>query len=313
MSYGSGEYTYELVDGWAKYPTDWSLWDVAGLAVDAQDRVYVLNRGTHPVIVFDREGNLLTSWGDGLFQRAHGAGVGPDGSIYCTDDELHVVYKFTPEGKLLQTIGNKGQASDTGYEPDWHDFFWSLTTITHGGPPFNRPTGVAVTPEGTIYVADGYGNARVHKFAPDGTLLLSWGEPGYLPGQFRLPHFICVDRQERVWIPDRENSRLQIFDSQGKFLDQWEDFIRPTDVQIDKNDIVYVTELCQRVSILSIDGKVLTRFGNQGGKDMDKALFLAPHVVAIDSHGDIYVGEVSGTGKKIDRGPRVVQKFARKK
>ncbi len=313
MSFGSGEYTYELVDGWAKYPADWSLWDVAGLAVDAQDRVYVLNRGTHPVLVFDREGNLITSWGDGLFQRAHGAGIGPDGSIYCTDDELHVVYRFTPEGELLQTIGNKGQASDTGYDSDWHDFFWSLTTITHGGPPFNRPTGVAVTPEGVIYVVDGYGNARVHKFTPDGRLLLSWGEPGYLPGQFRLPHFICVDAQERVWISDRENSRIQIFDSEGKFLDQWEDFIRPTDAQIDKNGIVYVTELCERVTILTIDGKVLTRFGNQGGKDLDKALFLAPHTVAIDSRGDIYVGEVSGTGKNIDRGPRVVQKFARKK
>lgn len=312
MSLGAGEYTYELVDGWAKYPADWTLWDATGLAIDAQDRVYVLNRGTHPVLVFDREGNLITHWGDGLFKRAHGAGVGPDGSIYCTDDELHVVYRFTPEGELLQTIGTKGQASDTGYIPEWHDFFWSLTTIDRGGPPFNRPTGVAVTPEGAIYVADGYGNARVHKFNPDGSLLFSWGEPGYLPGQFRLPHFICVDRQERVWIPDRENSRIQIFDSRGEFLDQWEDFIRPTDAQMDKDGTVYVTELCQRVSILSNDGKVLTRFGNEGGRDPNKALFLAPHTVAIDSHGDIYVGEVSGTGKKIDKGSRVIQKFARK-
>ena len=313
MYYGSGEYTYELVDGWAKLPQGWSFLDVTGLAVDVQDRVYVLNRGIHPVIVFDRDGNLLTTWGEGLFKHAHGAGIGPDGSIFCTDDELHVVYKFTPEGKLLQTIGNKGQPSDTGYISEWHDIFWSLTTITHGGPPFNRPTGVAVTASGEMYISDGYGNARVHKFSPDGTLLFSWGEPGYLPGQFRLPHYICLDNQKRVWIADRENSRLQIFDSNGKFLDQWEDFIRPTDVKIDKNDIVYVTELCQRVSILSIDGKVLTRFGNQGGKDLNKALFLAPHTVAIDSRGDIYVGEVSWswTKRTLDRGPRVVQKFAR--
>lgn len=310
MLYGAGEYTYELVDGWAKYPADWSLLDVAGLAIDAQDRVYVLNRCTHPVMVFDREGNFLTHWGDGLFQRAHGAGISPDGSIYCTDDGLHVIYKFTPEGELLQTIGNKGQPSDTGYIPEWHNIFWSLTTITHGGPPFNRPTGVAIAPSGEIYVADGYGNACVHKFSPDGTLLFSWGEPGFKPGQFRLPHFICLDKQERVWISDRENSRIQIFDSQGKFLDQWEDFIRPTDIQIDRNGIVYVTELCQRVTILNLDGQVLTRFGNQGGKDLDKALFIAPHTVAIDSHGDIYVGEVSLAGAAVDRGPRTVQKFA---
>jgi DNA-binding beta-propeller fold protein YncE len=315
MPYGTGKYTYELVEGWAKLPQDWSFKDVSGLAVDKQDRIYVLNRGAHPVMVFDCEGNLLTTWGEELFENAHGAGIGPDGSIYCTDDHLHVIYKFTPEGELLQAIGNKGQPSDTGYIPEWHDIFWSLTTITHGGPPFNRPTGVSFAPSGNMYVADGYGNTRVHKFSPEGELLLSWGEPGYLPGQFRLPHFICVDKQERVWIADRENSRLQIFDSEGKFLDQWEDFIRPTDVQIDKNDIVYVTELCQRVSILSIDGQVLARFGNQGGKDLDKALFLAPHTVAIDSHGDIYVGEVSWswTKKTLDRGPRVVQKFALKK
>lgn len=314
MPYGSGEYTYELVDGWAKLPQDWSFRDVTGLVVDEQDRIYVLNRGTHPVIVFDREGNLLTTWGEGLFENAHGAGIGPDGSIYCTDDHLHIIYKFTPEGELLHTIGNKGQPSDTGYIPEWHDIFWSLTTITHGGPPFNRPTGVAMTASGEMYVSDGYGNARVHKLSSDGTLLFSWGEPGYLPGQFRLPHYICLDNQERVWIADRENSRLQIFDASGKFLDQWEDFIRPTDVKID-NNIVYVTELCQRVSILSIDGKVLTRFGNQGGKDMNKALFLAPHTVAIDSRGDVYVGEVSWswTKRTLDRGARVVQKFARTK
>ena len=315
MSYGAGEYTYELVDGWAKLPQGWSFRDVTGLAVDEQDRVYVLNRGEHPVIVFDREGNLLKTWGEGLFKNAHGAAIAPDGSIYCTDDHLHVIYKFTQEGELLQTIGNKGQPSDTGYIPEWHDIHWSLTTITHGGPPFNRPTGVAVTSSGELYISDGYGNARVHKFTPDGKLLFSWGEPGYAPGHFRLPHYICLDNQERVWIADRENSRLQIFDSNGKFLEQWQDFIRPTDMKIDKNDIVYVSELCQRVSILSIDGKVLTRFGNQRGRDQKTALFLAPHTVAIDSRGDIYVGEVSWSWTKgtLDRGARVVQKFARVK
>ena len=154
----------------------------------------------------------------------------------------------------------------------------------------------------------------MHKFSPDVKLLFSWGEPGYFPGHFRLPHNICLDNQERVWIADRENSRLQIFDTNGKFLEQWEDFLRPTDVKIDKNSIVYVTELCQRVSILTIDGKVLTRFGNQRGRDQNTALFLAPHAVAIDSRGDIYVGEVSWswTKRTLDRGCRVVQKFARK-
>jgi DNA-binding beta-propeller fold protein YncE len=312
MLYGTGKYTYELVDGWAKCPEGWSFIDVCGLSIDSQDRVYVFNRGAHPVMVFDREGNLLTWWGEGLFKFAHGICLGPDGSVYCTDADNHTVRKFTPEGKLLMTLGNEGQPSDTGYVRDWLDFFWSLTTITKGGPPFNRPTGVALSSSGEIYISDGYGNARVHKFTPDGTLLLSWGEPGHAPNQFRLPHSIWVDRQERVWVPDRENSRIQIFNAQGEFLSQWEDLFRPTDVFIDDEGIVYVTELCMRMSLFTLNGELLTRWGTEAQQDVETALFVAPHAIAVDSRGDIYVGEVSMALIGVDRGPRTVQKFARK-
>jgi len=312
MQYGSGKYTYELVEGWTKLPEGTPFLDVCGICVDAEDRVYVLNRSAeHPVAVFDCEGNFLTSWGQGLFKRAHGSGVGPDGAIYCTDDRNHTVRKFTPEGKLLMTLGNEDQPSDNGYIHDGFDFFWSLTTIAKGSPPFNRPTGVAISESGTIYVADGYGNARVHKFTADGKLLLSWGEPGYAPGHFRLPHSIYVDKQERVWIPDRENSRVQIFDNNGKFLDQWENVFRPTDVYIDDEGVVFVSELCLRLSVFSPDGKLLARWGTQE-KQKETALFVAPHAITLDSRGDIYVGEVAMTYAKVDRGPRVLQKFARK-
>jgi DNA-binding beta-propeller fold protein YncE len=315
MPYGSGKYTYELVDSWAKLPKGASFLDIGGISVDAQDRVFVLNRSTeHPVMVFDREGNFLTSWGQGLFKRAHGSGVGPDGSIYCTDDENHTVRKFSPEGKLLMTLGNEDQPSDTGYVPKWFDFFWSLNTIVRGGPPFNRPTGVAVAESGNIYVADGYGNARVHKFTSDGKLLLSWGGPGYGPSEFRLPHDIFVDKQERVWVPDRENSRIQIFDSNGKLLDQWENVFRPTDVHIDDDGVVYVSELCLRLSIFSPDGEVLARWSTQEGADLDNALFVAPHTITLDSRGDIYTGDVSWTSnaRHIDRGSNVLRKFVHK-
>ncbi len=312
MRYGSGKYTYELVEGWAKLPEGTSFLDVCGICVDAQDRIYVLNRSAeHPIAVFDREGNFLTSWGHGLFKRAHGSGVGPDGAIYCTDDRNQTVRKFTPEGKLLMTLGNEDQPSDNGYVHDGFDFFWSLTTIAKGSAPFNRPTGVAIAKSGNIYVADGYGNARVHKFTAEGKLLLSWGEPGYAPGHFRLPHSIYVDKQERVWIPDRENSRVQIFDSNGKFLDQWENVFRPTDVYIDDEGVVFVSELCLRLSVFGPDGKLLARWGTQE-KQKETALFVAPHAIALDSRGDIYVGEVAVTYAKIDRGSRVLQKFARK-
>ena len=312
MIYGTGELTYELVDGWAKLPEKWSFKDACGIATDAHDRVYVLSRSDHPVMVFDNEGNLLTSWGEGLFKRAHGICIGPDGSIYCADDGHHVIYKFTPEGALLETLGNKGQPSNTGFEPDWVDFYWGLATITHGGAPFNSPTGIALSSSDEIYVSDGYGNSRIHKFSPTGKLLLSWGEPGFGPSQFRLPHSVWVDKQERVWVTDRENNRIQIFNNRGEFLTQWTELVRPSNLYIDDDGLVYVTEFCTRVSIFTNEGKVLTRLSNVVGSDKEQALFLAPHTIALDSRANIYVGEVCLTYGKVDRGPRAVQKFARR-
>ena len=308
--YGAAEYTYELVDGWAKCPEGWSFLDVCGLSIDSQDRVYVLNRSAHPVMVFDREGNLLRSWGEGFFRRAHGTCIGRDGSVYCTDDYNHTVSRFSPEGELLMMLGDKDQPSDTGYVKQ-AEFFASLATIKRSGPPFNRPTGVALSASGEIYVSDGYGNARVHKFTPDGTLLFSWGEPGVAPGQFRLPHCVCTDGQDRVWVADRENNRIQIFDPQGKFLRQWTGIGRPDDIFIDGSGVVYVAELERGVAIFTMDGRLLARWGCQGGTS-ETDLFIAPHAIAVDSRGDLYVGEVCHTHCGIDRGARAVQKFARR-
>jgi len=312
MLYGTGKYRYELVDGWAEIPEGWSFFDVGGLSIDSQDRVYVLSRSNRPVTVFNREGNLLTSWGEEFFKRAHGTCVGPDGSVYCTDDGNHTVSKFTLEGKLLLMLGSKDQPSDTGYVKKG-SMAESLETIKRSGLPFNRPTGVALSSSGEIYVSDGYGNARVHKFTPDGTLLFSWGEPGTAPGQFRVPHGIWMDKQERVWIADRENSRIQIFNARGEFLCQWADLGRPADLFIDDEEIVYVCERAHRVSIFTIDGKLLSRWDSQEDfrKDKETALFVAPHAIAVDSRGDIYVGEVSGANG-VDRGSNTIHKFVRR-
>jgi streptogramin lyase len=141
--------------------------------------------------------------------------------------------------------------------------------------------------------------------------MLSWGEPGSAPGQFLLPHAVWVDSQDRVWVVDRENYRIQIFNKDGKFLDQWTDLSRPTDMVIDKEQVVYVSELNQRVSLFSTDGKLLARWSSQD-EDKETALFAAPHAIAVDTRGDIYVGEVSQTQAKIDKGARAVQKFVRK-
>jgi sugar lactone lactonase YvrE len=300
--YGKGKYQYELVEGWAKYPRRYSMVDGAGLAVDSQDRIWVLTRGNHPIMVFDLDGNLLKTMGEedifAGFHRinvgAHGIRVGPDGCIYCADDTNHVVLKLSPDGKVIMTLGNKGKPSDTGYVK-MHLPGPSMETIKRPGPPFNRPTGVALSSSGEIFVSDGYGNSRVHKFAPDGTLLLSWGEPGTGPGQFRLVHDIWVDKRDHVWACDRENRRIQVFDKNGKFLNQITNLDRPAALFIDAEDTVYVSELGPKnpgVSIFTIDGKLLARWGNQKGASQANALFYGPHSIAVDSRGDIYVGEI---------------------
>lgn len=314
MLYGADKYKYELVQGWAKLPEGSVFLDISSISIDSEDRVYILNRSARPIMVFDREGNLLTWWGEGLFERAHGSCIGPDNSIYCTDVGHHTIYKFNTEGKLLQVLGTKGQPSETGYDLHIMDPYERVASIKRSGPPFNRPTSVAVSPSGEIYVSDGYGNARIHKFTPEGTLMLSWGSPGIAEGEFRVPHSVWVDKQERVWVVDRLNDRIQIFDNQGKYLNQWTGLSYPTDIYITDEETVFISEIGRRVNIFTIDGKLLARWGmslaiTEG--DKRTALFFAPHAIAVDSRGDIYVGDVSMAEFGIDRGSGAVQKFAR--
>lgn len=309
MRYGSGDHEYELVDGWADLPEGETFLDVGRICVRENDEVLVLNRSERPVMVFDETGDRLSTWGEGYFSdRPHGMGLGPEGNVYCTDDGNHTVRKFAPDGELLMTLGTEGEPSDTGFR-DVPDLFERIASIARGAGPFNRPTGVTVFDSGEIVVADGYGNARVHAFGPEGDLVRSWGEPGPGPGEFRLPHSIHHDDEGRIWVTDRENSRIQIFDADGEFLTEWTDLIRPTDLFID-GETVFVTELCKRLSVFDVDGTLLTRWGNER-HPVDDPLFVAPHAVAVDSNGALYVGEVPYTYENVDLGARTVQKFER--
>lgn len=309
MRYGTGAMKYEVVPNWARVPEGWSFKDVGGLAIDEDDNVYVLNRSEFPVLVFDREGTILRHWGESLFKRAHGARLAPDGSIFCTDDGDHWVGKFTRDGDLLMTLGQKGTPSDTGYRRGW-DVYQSTSTIDHAGPPFNRPTGVAITADGDIFVSDGYGNCRIHHFDAHGNLLHSWGEPGGEPGRFRLPHDVVLDARGRLLVADRENSRIQVFSQQGELLTVWHDVIRPTGLSTDRDGLVYVSQFCLCVSVFDLDGELVTKWGNQSTV-REEAVFLAPHTVAVDSSGDVYVGEVSRTYAGTDRGADTIHKFRR--
>ena len=313
MTLGTGNLIFEQVKGWEKLPAGWSFVDVAGVAVDSSDNVYVFNRGEHPVIVFGRDGEFLSSWGEGMFsERTHGIHIGPDDTVYCVDDGLHTVQKFTSDGRLLMTLGSPRQPS-----PKW------------GGQPFNRPTHVAVSPAtGDLYISDGYGNCRIHKFDTDGKHILSWGGPGSDPGQFIRPHNVVIDTDDNIYIADRENHRIQVFDSEGNVLRMWNNIHRPDGICLDSEGNFYVGELngmngvddCpglgHRVSIYNLEGKLLSRFGDpEEGEGPGQ--FIAPHGVAVDSRGDLYVGDVSFTIRGQYMSPpkhlKSLRKFVRKR
>jgi outer membrane protein assembly factor BamB len=290
---GSGDFTYRVVENWAKLPDGWKLGDVGGIGIDSRDQVYVFHRGPHPLIVFDRDGNFLRSWGDGLFPRAHGVHIGPDDTIYLTDDGAHAVWKCTLDGRVLLTIGIPGQPAPL-----------------MSGTPFRGCTHTALSPDDHIYVSDGYGNARIHKYSPDGKLVLSWGEPGSDPGQFNLPHNVSCDADGWVYVADRENHRIQVFNGDGKFETQWHNLHRPSGMHMPggKCPICYVGEigpyykfnrgtpnLGPRLSILSNKGELLARISATPSAGTGPGQFLSPHGLAADSRGDLYIGEVSYT------------------
>ena len=298
--------SYGVVEGWEQLPAGYEHRDVAGVAVDGEDRIFLICRGDHPIIVYDRTGKFVGSWGEGEFTyRTHGITVGPDEMLYCTDDGNHTVRKFTPDGKLLMTLGTMNTPSDTGYNGK------DTGTVARPGGPFNRPTNLAVGPKGDLYVSDGYGNCRVHRFSPSGELKHSWGLPGGGPGQFYLPHGIAVAADGRVFVCDRENDRIQIFSPDGEYLDEWTDTQRPTHLVFDAQGRAYVSELWWhkgqtsqrhgpietarhgRVSVHDTEGRVLARWGSADA--CAPGSFAAPHGLAVDSRGDIYVSEVTWT------------------
>ena len=190
MPRGPYKIAYEIVRGWDRLPEGWAYTEVVGVGVDSQDRVYVFTRGDHPVIVFDKEGRFLDAWGEGKFVRPHGVYLSRQDQLYFVDDEGHCIYRFPLAGGEPELRIGDGTPSDTGYEP------WK-TPVARAAGPFNAVTNCALNAAGELYAADGYGNARVHKFAADGSHLFSWGEPGSGDGEFNLPHGIALDSAGR--------------------------------------------------------------------------------------------------------------------
>ena len=303
-------YKYESQQDWAEIPPGYEFPDASGVAVDTDDNVYILNRGAHPVIVVDKNGKFVRSWGEGQFgQRAHGIHASLDGYIWTVNDSQHCVKKHTKDGKLVMTIGQEGQAAEK----------WS-------GVPFNRPTNMGVSPTtGDVYITDGYGNARVHRYTAEGKHVVSWGEPGIDPGQFQIPHNVVIDRDENVYVTDREGNRVQVFDKNGKVQAIWQNVYRPQALCMDDSCThIYVGEMLMQaglddcltlghhLNVYNLKGERQARLGDPMIGD-EPTQFIAPHGFDVDSKGNLYVGEVSFTvyGNRKFNPPRTFKAFRR--
>jgi peptidylamidoglycolate lyase len=297
---GKSRGPYQVVAGWPALPPGQTLGAVAGVGVDSHDNVFVFHRAGRDwpasgvldlkpiaeptVALFDgRSGALLAEWGAKTFAMPHGLTVDKDDNIWLTDVALQQVYKYSHDGKLLLTLGKRGIAGNDR---------------TH----FNRPTDVAAATDGSFYVSDGYRNTRVLKFAVDGSFLFQWGTKGSGPGQFDLPHGIALGAEGRVYVADRSNARVQVFDGKGQFLTQWSGpaLGRPYDVVIGSNGVAFVADGGDQdprspgrsaVAIVSLDGNVLQRVGEFG---TGAGQFSMAHAVAAAKDGSVYVADTGG-------------------
>jgi DNA-binding beta-propeller fold protein YncE len=276
---------HKVVPNWAQLPKGWNFGECSGVDVDKDDNVWVFNRGKHPVIQFDRSGKFLQAWEDVPVKSSHGIRVGPDGNLWGIDVDGHTLFKFTTAGRILQVIGAPMQRPGTMESKD----------------AFNRPTGIAFEPNGGYYVSDGYINSRVVKFSPDGIFEKQWGRKGTGDGEFNLVHDVAVDSKGRVYVADRENRRVQVFDADGTFLTKWTDAGSPWGLYyVAKENAIYLCDgYNNRIVKLNTEGQVLGVLGSYG-KTAGKLDFV--HNIAVDSHGDIYVAEIKNWR---------VQKFAK--
>ena len=278
-------------------PSPWHFGEVVAAATTKEGNILVLHRGAHPIMEFDLRGKFLRSWGDGMISEgkvtavepkdrapgaslsaavygpagcyscgAHSVRVDPEGNIWIVDAGAHVVYKMNAEGRVIMQLGAKGESG---------------VDSTH----FYLPTDVAFAPNGDIYVSDGYGSARVVKYSADGKYLLQWGKRGTGPGEFELPHNLVVDARGRVYVTDRSNLRIQIFDSQGKFLDQWKDIGSVSTLFMTKDQHIWTGGVLR-----NLKGEVVARLpGDPGG-----------HGTTVSQSGHVFIAQLSG----------IVQKFS---
>jgi hypothetical protein len=318
---GAGAFRFRWITGWGRLPAGMTLGDVPGVAVDSHDRLFAFQRGEPPVVVFDRDGELVDSWGEGLFKRAHGIFIGPDDSVYCADDAGQAIRRFSPDGRLELEITAPDQSGVTGYRRGYH------RSVERSAPPFCYPTAAAPSHDGEhVMVTDGYGNARLHRFDMKGALVSSFGDPGDGPSQFIIPHGIHIEADGTMYVSDRENERAQIFTATGEYVGAWTGMSCPNNIVRGPDGFYYTTELgrtvqgppgakyvvadalAPRITVRDASGAIVVEWG----APEPERVFFAPHGIAIDSHGDLYVGEVTASNSYGLAPPRAaLHKFVR--
>jgi NHL repeat len=273
---GAGEYRYEVVRDFLKMPPGEEFGIVSRVATDSQDRIYVFQRKDPPVVVFDANGKYLSAWESGEVTDPHGLKI-VDDVVYTTDRSDSVATSFTPDGRKLLQLGQRGVHSDTGCTgAPW--------LAVRAAGPFNHPTEMMAHPNGDIYVTDGYRNARVHRFTRDGRLVKSWGTPGKAEGEFHLPHSIAFGPDGTLYVADRSNKRIQIFTPDGEFLGQWTGMGGPNDITRGQDGNFYIAEQEDGdkpayVCVRDATGDVLARLESRH-----------VHGVGVDSRGNVYAG-----------------------
>jgi hypothetical protein len=285
---------YEVDPAWPTRPKHVAWGHMPGVAVDANDNVWLFTRAQPPVQAYGPDGKYILGWGDKEIGSAHHMKFDGQGNLWLADIDLHVVMQFTPQGKLLKTLGTRGRAGKDE---------------TH----LNMPTDMAITPEGEVFVSDGYGNARIVHFNKDGKFVKAWGKLGSKPGEFSIPHAICLDSKGRLYVADRNNVRVQVFDQQGKLLDVWSDVVTPWGFWVTKSDDIWVcgsSPMPWRPEDEALGcppkDQVFMRFDTAGRL---RQLWTVPkaedakekpgelnwvHAIALDSKGNIYAGDIIG-------------------
>lgn len=300
---------YELVKNWLDLPQGLILGNPTGISIDTNQNIVVFHRsdrewdffGSMPdkpiqnktILIINKEsGKLINSWGDNLFIMPHGLKVDDKNNIWVTDVGLHQVFKFSYDGKPLLKLGEARVAGNDSLH-------------------FDKPTDIAIAKDGSFYVSDGYGNSRVIKFSATGKYLFEWGKKGNKESEFNVPHGISLDAFNNVYVADRENNRIQIFDSAGKFIKQFSEnsFGAICAVVVDKSKLFAVDDFTflkvkhrgSDAFILDTTNKVQTRFGRSGSYEGNTSWY---HDLTVDKDENIYVGDILGnTIQKFRKAP----------